>query len=172
MLIRRLARPLLASVFIYGGVNSLRHTKAHAEGARPLWEKTIARCEDSLPEQVPTDVETLVRVDGVVKIVAGAMLATGRSPRLAALALAGSVVPTTLAGHAFWEKIDPRERAAEQTQFVKNLSLLGGLLLAAVDTEGKPSVAYRARHGAARAAEQTQAGVKVAKKVAAKSALR
>jgi putative oxidoreductase len=32
--------------------------------------------------------------------------------------------------------------------FFKNVSMLGGLMLAAVDTEGKPGVAWRARRAA------------------------
>jgi putative oxidoreductase len=52
-------------------------------------------------------------------------------------------VPTTLAGHPFWEKEDPADRRAHQIHFLKNIGMLGGLLLAAVDTEGRPSLRYR-----------------------------
>lgn len=94
------------------------------------------------------DPERLVRINGAVQVGAGVMLATGRFPRVAALALAGSLVPTTLAGHAWWKEEDPNRRADQRTQFIKNLSLLGGLLIAAADTHGKPSVAYRSRSAA------------------------
>ena len=67
-------------------------------------------------------------------------------PTLASTVLAASLVPTTAAGHRFWEESDPDVRAQQQLQFVKNVSMLGGLLLAAVDTEGKPGVAWRAKH--------------------------
>ncbi len=36
----------------------------------------------------------------------------------------------------------------QRIHFFKNASMLGGLLLAAVDTEGKPGVAWRARRAA------------------------
>jgi uncharacterized membrane protein YphA (DoxX/SURF4 family) len=62
--------------------------------------------------------------------------------------LAGSLVPTTLAGHAFWDEKDPAARKAQRLQFAKNSSVLGGLILAALDTEGKPGVAWRARRAA------------------------
>lgn len=166
MLIRRLARPLLAGVFIYGGIGALRDAEGHAKAARPLVDSTVGKVQDSLPEQVPTDAETLVRIDGAVKIGAGAALALGKAPRLASLLLAGSIVPTTLVGHAFWEKEDPQERAAQQTEFLKNLGLLGGLLIAAVDTGGKPSVAYRAKHGAEVVTKQSRRRAKAAKKAA------
>src|SRR5439155_1358622 len=80
-----------------------------------------------------------------------------------------SIVPTTLAGHRFWEHTDPTERFGQISNFVKNAGLLGGLLLAAVDTEGKPSVGWRARKAAHAAAEATEKGVGRAQKRAAKA---
>ena len=49
--------------------------------------------------------------------------------------LAATLVPTTVAAHSFWQEQDPEVRAKQKVQFLKNLGLLGGLLLAAVDTE-------------------------------------
>ena len=46
-----------------------------------------------------------------------------------ALALAGSLVPTTLAGHRFWEEEDDAARAQQTVQFLKNLAMFGGLLM-------------------------------------------
>lgn len=37
-------------------------------------------------------------------------------------------MPTTLAGHAFWKDSDPKVKAGNVTQFLKNLGLVGGLL--------------------------------------------
>jgi putative oxidoreductase len=168
MLVRRLARPMLAASFIYGGIGALRDVPSHAKAAAPLLEKTTAPVKDSLPERFPTDPETLVRIDSAVKIGAGTMLALGRFPRLAALLLAGSIVPSTLAAHAWWEIDNPQERANQQTHFLKNIGLLGGLLITAVDTGGKPSVGYRAKHRAHRVAahtHQTVGAVKGAAKI-------
>lgn len=69
-------------------------------------------------------------------------------PRLASTLLAATLVPTTLAGHRFWEEEDDGAKANQQVHFFKNVSMLGGLLLAGVDTEGKPGVAWRARRAA------------------------
>lgn len=81
----------------------------------------------------------------------GLMLATGRFPRVSSFVLAASLVPTTLAGHPFWQEQDKAKRAQQQTQFFKNLSLMGGLIIAAVDTEGRPGVAWRSKKAAAAA---------------------
>ena len=70
---------------------------------------------------------------------------------LAATVLAASLVPTTLAAHRFWEEEDPRARAAQRVHFQKNCAMLGGLILAAVDTGGRPSLGWRARRAARRA---------------------
>src|SRR5690606_18347529 len=99
----------------------------------------------------------------------GALLATGRIPRLASTVLAGALVPTTLAEHPFWNETDPEARARQRIQFLKNLGLLGGLLLAAVDTDGKPSLAYRARlagHSAQRTVHTTTREARHAAKAA------
>ena len=89
-----------------------------------------------------------MRINAAAQIAGGLALATGRVPRLASTVLAASLVPTTAAGHRFWEESDPAIRANHRSHFVKNVSMLGGLLLASVDTDGKPGVAWRARHAA------------------------
>ena len=78
---------------------------------------------------IDADTEQLVQFNGLVQIVAGTTLALGVLPRLSALALAGSLVPTTLAGHRFWEEHDEAARAQQTIQFLKNAAMMGGLLM-------------------------------------------
>jgi len=169
MLVRRIARPLLASSFIYGGIDTLRNPQSRVPGARPVVEKVAEQADKQLPVQVPRDVEQWVKIDAAVKVGAGTLFALNRLPRLSALLLTGSIVPTTLAGHRFWEHDDPKERFGQLSHFLKNLGLLGGLLLAVVDTEGKPSVGYRARRAAKQASKSTEKSVARAQKPAAKA---
>ncbi len=103
------------------------------------------------PLPLPKETDQLVKINAVVQVVAGLLLAIGRLPRLASWALAGSLVPTTLAGHRFWEMEDEAQRAQQQIHFLKNVGLLGGLILAAVDTGGAPSLGWRAKRAARRA---------------------
>lgn len=154
MILRRIARPLLATIFIGGGINALRDSKGHAQLAAPLLEKTLDKQSDKLPDSVPTDPETLVKVDAVVKIVAGTAFALGKFPRVSAALLLGSLVPTTAAAHQYWDFEDPAERAGHRVHFLKNVGLAGGLLLAVADTEGKPSLGWRARRAAHGAGKQ------------------
>lgn len=131
MIVQRLARPMLATVFVVSGINTLRSPDKNVKAATPLIESAVEKFGDSLPEQVPTDPETVVRLDAVLKIVAGVGLAVGWFPRLCALVLAVNMVPTTVAGHAYWEHEEPTARAANRAHFQKNLAVIGGLLATA-----------------------------------------
>jgi putative oxidoreductase len=169
MLVRRIARPLLASSFIYGGIDTLRNPQSRVPGATPIVEQITEVADRQLPVQIPKDVEQWVKIDAAVKVGAGSLFALGKFPRLSALLLTGSIVPTTLAGHRFWEHDDPKERFGQLSHFLKNLGLLGGLLIAAVDTEGKPSVGFRAKRTAERAVAGAEASYEKASKKAAKA---
>ncbi|TQN37883.1 DoxX-like protein [Blastococcus colisei] len=169
MLVRRIARPLLAAPFVFGGVSTLRKPEDRVAGATPVVEKIAETADKQLPVQVPRDVQQWVQADAAVKVVAGSLFALGKLPRLTALVLSVSIVPTTLAGHRFWEHDDPTEQFGQISNFLKNTGLLGGLLLAAVDTEGRPSVGYRARRAAEKAANSTEKSFEKAQKRAAKA---
>ncbi|MGH3612168.1 MAG: DoxX family protein [Pseudonocardia sp.] len=155
MLLRRIARPMLAAMFITGGIAALRSPQGHVQAARPVLDLVSPAVDKAVEagsiEQRPDD-EMLVQIDAAVKIVAGSMLALGRFPRLSSAALAASLIPTTLAGHRFWEESDPAEKQAQQIHFFKNVGLLGGLFIAAADTAGKPSLGWRSRRARRRAA--------------------
>lgn len=143
--IRKLARPLLAASFVSGGIETLKNPGPRVEMA----ESVAPPIAERLP--VPEETGQLVKLNAGVQVVAGVLLAMGRLRRLAACALAVSLVPTTLAGHRFWEQDDPAQRAQQRIHFLKNVGLLGGLVLAAVDTEGAPSLGWRAKRAARRA---------------------
>ena len=131
---RRIARPLLASIFVVGGIDALRNPAGKATKG----EIVVGHLSESV-DAIPADPVVAVQVNGAIQIGAGVLLAIGKFRRLAALALIVSIVPTTLAGHRFWEESDQVSRKQQKIHFLKNLGLLGGLILAALDTEGEPS---------------------------------
>lgn len=141
--LRAVARPLLASIYVLQGYDTLRHPDKYAAEAEPVVRPIADRVPvlSGKPEQA-------VRINGAVQLVAGSLLALGRFPRLSALAIAATLVPTTLAGHRFWEAEEDGNKAQQQIHFLKNASMLGGLLIASADTAGSPSVAWRTRHAA------------------------
>lgn len=152
---RIIARPMLASIFVVGAVNALKSTAGPAARAEPVTSRLVPLAKRAgIP--LPEDPETLVRLNAGVQLGAGLALATGRAPRLSSAVLAATLVPTTAAGHRFWEAQDPAQRTQQRLHFFKNVSVLGGLLIAAGDTDGKPGVAWRARHAAKDARRQAK----------------
>jgi uncharacterized membrane protein YphA (DoxX/SURF4 family) len=142
-----LARPLLAGMFIYGGLDSFRHPHGKVDTAEPVTRPVT--------DATGLGAKDLVKLNGAVQVGAGVALAAGILPRPAAAALAVSLVPTTLAGHRFWEHDDRAQRSGQTIQFLKNLAMFGGLLLAATSTGGRPSLPWRARRAVVHAVEGT-----------------
>ena len=119
---------MLAGVFIAGGMDALKNPEPRAKMAKPVVDTVAA----AVPV-APADPVTAVSINALVHVGAGGLLAAGIVPRLASLALAASIVPTTLAGHRFWEIQDQAQRAQQRTHFLKNTAILGGLLGVAFD---------------------------------------
>jgi uncharacterized membrane protein YphA (DoxX/SURF4 family) len=119
---------MLASVFILSGLDVLANPEPRAKAAKPVVDMVA-----SVVPFAPTDPVDAVKLNAAVHLGAGALLAAGVMSRLAATALAVSMVPTTVAGHPFWEIDDPVKRAQQRVQFLKNLGILGGLLVVAFD---------------------------------------
>lgn len=162
MLLRRIARPMLAGVFVADGVNTLRNPNEVADKAAPLVEYAHASLPPDTSRKLPTDPATVARVNAGVQIGAGAMLALGKMPRIASALLAATLIPTTVVEHPFWAESDSKRRNEQRNHFLKNVALLGGLLIAASDTEGKPSVGWRARKLAGRTSTAVSAAIPIA----------
>src|SRR4051794_1603545 len=125
-------------MFITGGLDSVRNPEGKAKKADPVSGPIAKKLG------LPDDPILHVRLNGGVQLVAGSLLAIGRVPRLASMALAATLVPTTLAGHRFWDEADPEAKAMQRIQFFKNMAMLGGLVYAATDRDGAPSLTWRA----------------------------
>lgn len=156
--LRAFARPMVASIFIVQGYDTLHRPERVAPAAEPV----VRALAERVPA-VPAKTEQAVRLNGAVQLVAGSLLAIGRFPRLSALAIAATLVPTTVAGHRFWEEDEEKDQAQQRIHFLKNLSMFGGLLIAAADTEGSPSIAWRTRHAAKTARREASLVAKTAK---------
>lgn len=112
---RRAGQALLGAMFMKLGFDAARQPGPRVEKAASLG--------------LPLDPELAVRGNGAAMVLGGAALALDKLPRLATLGLLASMIPTTLAGHPFWE-LEGAERKAQEIQFYKNMALIGGLLLA------------------------------------------
>ncbi|WP_018156663.1 DoxX family membrane protein [Demetria terragena] len=160
MLVRRLARPLLASYFIIDGLDRLGAPQIAAKEAAPIAEWLSQRTP------VPNDPELLVKGVAGASVAGGVLLATGKLPRPAAALLAGTVIPSTYVHQNFWAETDPTLKAQKKSNFLRNVSLLGGVVLAAVDTAGRPSLRWQASQNI----EQTRRDARRAAKTARREA--
>jgi putative oxidoreductase len=115
---RSVARLLLAAPFVVLGSEAAAQPGGRVDLAAALG--------------VPNP-EAAVRFNGVAMAAGGVALGLGILPRTAAAGLAASLVPTTLAGHAYWKHDDAASRKQNRIQFLKNAGLLGGLVAVATD---------------------------------------
>jgi uncharacterized membrane protein YphA (DoxX/SURF4 family) len=163
---------MLSGIFVVSGARNLQNPGRLVTAAKPVTDR-VAPLIQNLHPRIPTDTETLVRANAATQLVGGLMLATGKFTRPVALVLAGTLVPTTVAGHPFWNNDDPMTRNNNQVHFLKNLGLLGGLLLAAADTGGRPGLRWRAGHRIDHSRRSVQRAVRTARreaKIAVRSA--
>lgn len=169
-LFRSVARPMLASMFVTGGIGALRNAQAMAPAAQPVAD-VIGPLAQKAGITLPQDPATLVRINGAVHLGAGLMLATGRLPRISSLVLAATLVPTTAVGHAFWKEQTPSAKADQKTQFFKNVSMMGGLLMATLDPDPhKKILVLRAKDAAVEAGGAVREAAVDANKRAEKAA--
>lgn len=138
-MLRRLARPLLGVTFVTAGVDALRDGDRRAQKAGALGVG---------------DPQTVTRALAGTQIGAGALLCIGRLPRLASLALAATVIPEAATAHAFWSEEDKQDRQSQRGLFMRDLGLLGGLLVSVADTGGRESIPHRAGRTARKASRK------------------
>ena len=151
MLVRRLARPLLASWFVAEGIGALRRPAEHAQRLELTWRRVAARTEAPDPPEQEA-LRTIVKLHGAGLAVAGLMLGLGKAPRLASCALAILTVPLAAADfpkpprEGVGSRPSPADRAERRDRFLRDLSLIGGALLAGLDRHGRPSLGWRMSH--------------------------
>lgn len=110
----RLGQLLLSGIFIKAGFDAAREPGGRTRKA----EMMVG----------PENAELAVRANGAAMVAGGIALALDVQPRLAALGVIAALIPTTLAGHPFWNEETPAGKGTQQIQFLKNLGLIGGLL--------------------------------------------
>ncbi len=120
-------RVLLALIFVFSGFGKI-----------PGWEGTAGyMASKGLPM-----VSLLLTLTIAVEVLGGLAIMVGWFARPAALALIGFTVLASLIFHNFWA-VDEAARQIQMIMFMKNLSIIGGLLLVAAMGPGPVSVAAR-----------------------------
>ena len=106
---------LLASIFVISGIAKAMH-----------WGATYAVMSQ---RGIPAANVALVIVI-IVELGGGVMLMIGLWPRWPALVLFLYLIPVTLTMHNFW-MYSGNQRQMQQINFLKNISIMGGLLVCA-----------------------------------------
>jgi putative oxidoreductase len=119
-----LGRVLLSLIFILSGYGKITG-----------WEDTSAYMASKGMPLVPLFLLGAI----ILELGGGLLVAVGYRARIGALALIIFVIPTTLIFHNFWALADP-ERQLQTIMFLKNVSMLGGLLLIVACGAGRFSV--------------------------------
>jgi uncharacterized membrane protein YphA (DoxX/SURF4 family) len=127
--------------------------KPAADAAAPTVDGLRA-LPDPVGSAIPSDPQKFAQINAAVQIGGGVLLASGKLPRIASAALALTVLPANLGAHMFWSESDPQLKADKRRDFLTDLSLLGGLMIASADTAGKPSLGWRGRRAAERLSER------------------
>lgn len=163
MLLRRIARPLLASWFVTEGVDAVRSPAAHVAFTRAAVDSLAART-DRAGRPSDAQLRAVVQAHGAATAVAGLALALGKAPRTAALVLAALTLPVAAASMPDRKgaKPSPEVRRERRDRLVRALAFTGAALLAGADSEGRPGVSWRlakAREAAVLRAEHAKAAV-------------
>lgn len=157
-LTRRLARPLLAAPYLAAGLEWLRNPAEHAPAIAPV----VHRLAPQLG--LPDEPERAARLVGGIQLGAGVLLAMGRVPRVAAAVLALTSLPGAVGDRPFWAESDPEKRQNRRQETLVQAGAVGGLILAAVDTQGRPSLSWRARRATRRARKTGEEAYETARK--------
>lgn len=143
-IVRFVARPLLASSFIASGVDRLKNSANTAEQLRPVLERAGKTVPSAKP--VTSNAEMVAKVVSGTQIGAGVLLGIGKLSRFAATLLVASSALNAVVEYRSADGSSKEAKAQRRNQLLKNVSLIGAVLLAAVDTNGKPGLAWRAEH--------------------------
>lgn len=155
-MIRKLARPMLASVFVWEGVDNLRNASEHVKETEGFLKTVRKAVPSEYQGYIPNDPELVTRAIGGAKVGAGSTLALGKAPRTSAAVLAAATLPNLIAKNNFWAADNKEDKETRRNGFLTNTALLGALFIATQDTEGKPSLRWRAQKAGQRTNKKIQ----------------
>lgn len=117
------ARVMIGLIFVMSGWPKLMHFEASAAGL--------------MQRGVPA---VLAYVAAPVEFFGGLAILLGLATSYAAVLILLFTIAATLIAHRFWEYTDPTQYRAQSTNFWKNISMMGGMLLLCVTAGGRFSL--------------------------------
>jgi uncharacterized membrane protein YphA (DoxX/SURF4 family) len=118
-----LGRAIFGGYFLYNGINHF------------LQKDQLSGYAQS--KGVPA-ADLAVQASGAMMVLGGLSLLTGYKPKLGSAAITAFLAGVTPSIHRFWSEENPQQRQAEMINFMKNVALIGGAMLAAGRPEPWP----------------------------------
>ncbi|MBW3539033.1 MAG: DoxX family protein [Planctomycetes bacterium] len=128
-----LGRLLISPIFIFSAVHKLMNWQATVGELTTQLGQSLGR---ELAEPLPA---ILLGVAAGVELLGSLMVLFGCGARLGALALFLFLIPTALVFHDFWT-FSGAERMNQMQHFMKNVTIMGGLLMIVALGAGGASV--------------------------------
>ncbi len=155
-MIRQLARFMLAGVHVYDGGKALVSSAEYTHAVDNFLHRSKVILPKKYAAHLPRDPKTTAQALAATRVAAGGTLGFGILPRLSAAVLAASSLPLLIGRDAFWETQDRDEERERRQGFLVDAALTGATLIAALDTEGNPSVVWRSKQAAHKAVDSVQ----------------
>src|SRR5262245_50563637 len=125
-IIALIGRICMAAIFVISGLEKVF-----------FWDQTLAFMSAHGMFML---VQLLLFLATVIEIFGGIGLILGWFFRCASTILALYLIPVTFVFHAFWALVAPGDVLLQQTMFLKNLAIFGGLLALAAAGPGRISI--------------------------------
>lgn len=128
-----LGRVCLSLIFIISAVGKILNWEANHQflvNALCNWVSTTASIPTVQPwlERLIPHTPFLLILAAAFEALGGLLIFLGIKVRLGAFLLLLFIIPTTILLHAFW-MVPPSEKELQVIMFLKNISIMGGLLL-------------------------------------------
>jgi len=118
-----LGRAIFGGYFLYNGIN---HFLQKDQLSGYATSKGVPSANLAVP------------ASGALMILGGLSLLTGYKPKLGSALITAFLAGVTPSMHRFWSEENPQQRQAEMINFMKNVALVGGAMLAASRPEPWP----------------------------------
>jgi putative oxidoreductase len=146
-----LGRFLMSLVFLAAAVNKILHWHDTERGLLNLlceWQSNAGfsdHLHDCLATLVPWAPLLLVAAT-LCELMGGLSILLGIKEKWGAMLLFLFLIPTTFLYHAFWF-VDGAMREAQITHFLKNLAIMGGLLMIVLQERDKGTLPFPTKFG-------------------------
>jgi uncharacterized membrane protein YphA (DoxX/SURF4 family) len=137
-----IARFLLSAIFLAAGVNKIVHwseTEQTLMSVLSNWQSYLSSYEFTqlIFSVLITFTPSLLFLATLMELVGAILLLLGVKERVGAALLLMMLIPTTILYHQFWF-VEGSAKELQQVMFLKNLALLGGLILVLIHGAQSP----------------------------------